>query len=91
MPERTKEFLDWLQKICESNEDALIELGYVKQKKGEWLEHPFANDWKVCSVCGRGTQKMFPNSSTARWINFAYCPHCAAKLYTEILPRDAVL
>lgn len=53
-------------------------------RKGKWEEHPFDEDWDICSVCGFGTKRREHGNEDGRdWVVqyvYDFCPRCGARL-----------
>ena len=56
----------------------------VPVRRGKWEEHPFDEDWDICSVCGFGTKRREHGNEDGRdWVVqyvYDFCPRCGARL-----------
>lgn len=55
-----------------------------EQKAGEWhVLDECSNAGMYCSNCGKKVYKL-DFSGTMKWKDFKYCPHCGARIMTEV-------
>ena len=45
-----------------------------------WLPHPTEKDWRVCPVCGTGTEIVRHENGGTTEYGYRYCPWCGALL-----------
>ena len=49
-------------------------------RRGRWLPHPTEKDWRVCSVCGQGTEIVRHEAGATTEYCYKHCPWCGAKM-----------
>ena len=54
-----------------------------KSGKGVWLKHPHDSNWRVCAVCGTGTEIVRHEGGITTKYGYRYCPWCGAMLAKE--------